>query len=158
MKRFQYHPNKTHSQEQALCHRRCRRLRRIPLVRNGGIRLLFYDVVVDIDPLPVRSQGTDPGIVEYVNIVLVSDDASVKIMDTALQSGAGGQAHDHQEQHSNCQCFLHDSFLRNPVSVYHYNPGILKTQEKCRNDPMNLPEEQRTPGKTQRTRVFQERL
>ena len=57
----------------------------------------------------MRSQSTNPGVVEYINIIFISDDASVEIMDSALKSGTAGET-GHQCQHdNNCQYFLYSS-------------------------------------------------
>ena len=69
-----------------------------PAVGVRGIGGLLHHVVVDVDLLPVGPEGSDAHVVEDVDVVFVSEDAAVQIVDAAFEHGAPGLSHRQQQK------------------------------------------------------------
>ena len=89
-----------------------------PAVGIGGIGGLLHDVVVDVDLLPVGPQGADAHVVEDVDVVFVSEDAAVQIVDAAFEHGAAGLSHNEQQKQRHRHDFPHQ------IPVFHIIPHI----------------------------------
>ena len=68
-----------------------------PAVGVRGIGRLLHHVVVDVDLLPVGPESADAHVVEDVDVVFVSEDAAVQIVDAAFEHGAAGLSHRQQQ-------------------------------------------------------------
>ena len=58
----------------------------------------LYHVVVDIDPFPVGPQRAKAHVVEDVDIVLVSNNASAQIVDPASELGTTSLSNDQEDK------------------------------------------------------------